>query len=447
MRIRTFIMSLALLASLLAGMLLFQAGPPDIRDILLAIGLGALIAVASRTPLHFDFKSNIILDTGLIYAAVLLLPPGMAMLATACGALLGHISRRAEPIEAAFNVSQAALQAGLAGLVLLEAGWESSSTSFDAVTGIVPPLGAAVVIYLVNTVLVAVVIALQSRLSPLGLWWGSLTRADGLEQVSQFVLGLIAAVMAETNAWLVPLLIVPLGTVFVAVKRHSRLRFQTNFAVEMLADLVDRRDPYTANHSRSVAAYAREIATRMNLSAEEITEIERAAAVHDLGKIIIDRSLLSKPGKLTEEEWAQFREHPAVGAEILAAFEEFRTGVAYVRSHHERFDGHGYPDGLAGEEIPLGARILAVADSFDAMASARPYRAGLPPEVVLAELEKGRGTQWDAAAVDALLELIAEGRIRFSEGRDHPIVDDGVDSPAPSLRLPEESRPVDRPAA
>jgi HD-GYP domain-containing protein (c-di-GMP phosphodiesterase class II) len=219
--------------------------------------------------------------------------------------------------------------------------------------------------------------------------------------------------------------------VFVAVQRQSRLRFQTIDAVEMLADLVDRRDPYTANHSRSVAGYAREIATRMGLGADQIMLIERAGRVHDLGKIVIDRSLLAKPGKLTSEEWAIFEDHPLVGAEILETFEEFRMGVAYVRSHHERIDGNGYPDGLVGEAIPLGARILAVADGFDAMASARPYRAGLPPEVVLAELVEGRDTQWDATAVDALLALIAERRIRFAEHAQHPEIFDGSDRPSP----------------
>ena len=447
MRVRLYISSLVLMAGTLTAALLIQGGRPEVRDLLLAAVLSVLIALASRTPLHFDFKSNVILDTGLIYAAVLLLPPGMAVLATTCGALAGHLIRRADGIEAAFNVSQSSLQAGLASLVLVAAGWEHSRSAFDSVSDMAGPLGAALAIHLVNTWLVALVIALQSGLSPFSIWWHSLTRSDGLEQVSQFVLGLVAAIMAVTNAWLVPVLIVPLGTVFVAVKRHSRLRFQTIFAVEMLADLVDRRDPYTANHSRRVAAYAREIATRMNLSSEDITEIERAGAVHDLGKIIIDRSLLAKPGKLTDEEWELFREHPVIGAEILEAFHEFRAGVAYVRSHHERIAGRGYPDGLTGDEIPLGARILAVADGFDAMASARPYRAGLPPEVVLAELEKGRGTQWDAQAVDALLELIAEGRIRFSEQPDHPVVVDGVGHPMPSLSRPEESRRLDRPAA
>ena len=422
------------MAAALAAVLVTQAGRPDVRDLALTIGFGALIAVAARVPLHFDFKNNIILDTGLIYTAVLLLAPGHAVLAAGGGALVGHLSRRADPEEAVFNTSQVILQSAAAGLALLAFGWDASLARFDQPQDIAGPIVAAGLIYLVNTALVAVVIALQTGLSPVIVWIESVTRHDGLEQASQFVLGLIAAVLTATHVWLVPLLVVPLYMIYVAVQRQSRLRFETIDAVEMLADLVDRRDPYTANHSRRVAGYAREIATRMGLSADEINVIEQAGRVHDLGKIVIDRNLLSKPGKLTPEEWAIFEEHPVVGAGILVTFEEFRTGVAFVRSHHERIDGGGYPDGLAGDEIPLGARILAVADGFDAMASARPYRAGLPPHVVLSELQKGRGTQWDARAVDALLALIAEERIRFSDSADHPAIVDGFGSPVQAPR-------------
>jgi HD-GYP domain-containing protein (c-di-GMP phosphodiesterase class II) len=435
MRVRLYIVILVALATALTVTFLAMGGLPGVWNLLLVVAFAALIALAARFPLHFDFKNNVILDTGLIYTAVLLLPPGQAMIAAGCGAFCGHLIRRADPIENAFNSSQTMLQAGMAGLALLAFGWAPSATSFSTAADLFPPVVAAASIYLTNTLLVAGVIALQSGLSPFAIWWESLTRHDGLEQISQFILALIAAVLAEINVWLVPLLGVPLFTVFIAVQRQSRLRFETIFAVEMLADLVDRRDPYTANHSRSVAAYAREIATRMQLGTEAITLIERAGRVHDLGKIVIDRSLLAKPGKLTDEEWAIFEEHPVVGAEILDAFDDFRSGTALVRSHHERMDGNGYPDRLSGEAIPLGARILAVADAFDAMASARPYRPGLPREVVLSELANGRGTHWDARVVDTLLELIAEGRIRFTDQRDHPQVIDGVDRPAPQRRV------------
>jgi HD-GYP domain-containing protein (c-di-GMP phosphodiesterase class II) len=118
---------------------------------------------------------------------------------------------------------------------------------------------------------------------------------------------------------------------------------------------------------------------------------------------------------------------------MLAGLPEFDAGLVLIRSHHERIDGRGYPDGLTGDKIPLGARIMALADGFDAMASARPYRGALPPETVLGELERGRGTQWDADAVDTLLTLIESGRIVLSEQSDHPQIVDGAGF-VPTLR-------------
>jgi putative two-component system response regulator len=148
--------------------------------------------------------------------------------------------------------------------------------------------------------------------------------------------------------------------------------------------------------------------------------------VHDIGKIVIDLSLLSKPGKLTDEEWKIFQQHPVTGVQMLSLFPDFADGIALVRSHHERIDGRGYPDGKAGDAIPLGARILAVADGFDAMASPRPYRGALPAEVVLSELREGRGSHWDADVVDVLLHLIDIGRVVVGDSDERPYVVDSI---------------------
>ncbi|MEZ4523879.1 MAG: HD-GYP domain-containing protein [Thermomicrobiales bacterium] len=210
------------------------------------------------------------------------------------------------------------------------------------------------------------------------------------------------------------------------MKRENALRERTINSVRRIADLVDVRDPYTASHSRRVAAIAREIATEMGLDPSEIIVIERAGYVHDIGKIVIDLGLLAKPSKLTDEEWKIFQQHPATGVQMLELYPDFADGIALVRSHHERVDGRGYPDGLVGEAIPIGARILAVADGFDAMASPRPYRDALPAEVVLGELQKGRGTQWDANAIDALLRLISTGRVNIGDANQRPYIVDSI---------------------
>lgn len=166
----------------------------------------------------------------------------------------------------------------------------------------------------------------------------------------------------------------------------------------MLAAALDARDPYTAGHSLRVAEYAVKIGVLAKLPEERIDELRKSALLHDIGKIGIRDAVLSKEGRLTEAEWEQVKQHPVLGEAILKQVEPTDAMAPFlpgVRSHHERYDGGGYPDGLAGEQIPLFGRIIAVADAFDAMTSDRPYRKGLDGSEAIAILEQGRGTQWD----------------------------------------------------
>jgi HD-GYP domain-containing protein (c-di-GMP phosphodiesterase class II) len=424
--IRAFILGLGLAAfGLMAGHI-FTTPVPAESGIALAILLSAFIATAYHFPIHFDVKSSIILDTSIVYAAVLLFEPGVAMLIILVGALIGHMSRRFDSEELVFNVSQATLQAGIAGSVLMLSGWNYAEPAFNNIAALVAIVVVPATIYLTNTLLVSVVIGFHTGMSPVQIWRQSTTRNDGIEQLGQYVVGLMATILAIAHPWALPLLAVPAYIIRVSLTRQYELRDRTILAVERLADLVDLRDPYTADHSRRVAGLAREIATSMGLDPETIQIIERTGRVHDLGKIVIDLGLLSKPGKLTDEEWRIFQQHPVTGVQMLELFPDFAAGIDLVRWHHERIDGRGYPDGLAGDEIPIGARILAVADGFDAMASPRPYRSALPSEVVLSELAKGRGTQWDAAAVDALLALIEAGRVIVGDANERPYIVDTI---------------------
>jgi putative two-component system response regulator len=144
------------------------------------------------------------------------------------------------------------------------------------------------------------------------------------------------------------------------------------------------------------------------LTAEEADVIEQAGRVHDIGKTALDSNILTKPGKLTDAEWEQMRMHPVHGANVVARFAAYQNGARVVRHHHEAWDGSGYPDGLAGEAIPLGARIIAVADTFDAMTTNRPYRDGMSVAKAIEVLEDGAGRQWDERVVRAIVEWLGE---------------------------------------
>lgn len=168
----------------------------------------------------------------------------------------------------------------------------------------------------------------------------------------------------------------------------------------------EAKDPYVRGHSRRVTKCAVEIAQELGFSEEECKVIERAGILHDIGKIGISDAILNKPDKLNEEEWAIIKKHPQRGAEILEPLKFLNKEVEMIAHHHERLDGKGYPDGLKGEAIPQGARILAVADSFDAMNSERAYRKPLPEDVIIKELKDASGSQLDPHIVAAFLNLL-----------------------------------------
>lgn len=180
--------------------------------------------------------------------------------------------------------------------------------------------------------------------------------------------------------------------------------------LQSLSTAVDARDHYTALHSLHVADYAAAIGSRLGMD-DSVPCLERAGLLHDIGKIATSDAVLLKPAGLDAEEYEEIKLHPVTGAAIIESVEFLSDVVPVVRHHHERWDGAGYPDGLAGNEIPAEARVLAVADAFDAMTSDRPHRDGLSLEDARASLLAGRGSQFDPAPLDALVALIDEGSV------------------------------------
>ncbi len=190
--------------------------------------------------------------------------------------------------------------------------------------------------------------------------------------------------------------------------RRQQERLERVFiqGVNALAGAIDAKDSYTNGHSVRVAEYARRIAEQSGMSAEAQGDIYIMGLLHDVGKIGIPGSIINKPGRLTDEEYAVIKKHPVLGAGILENITEFPKLATGAKWHHERYDGKGYPDGIAGDEIPVVARIIAVADAYDAMSSKRSYREVLSQSAVRAEIEKGKGTQFDPLFADAMLSLI-----------------------------------------
>jgi len=197
--------------------------------------------------------------------------------------------------------------------------------------------------------------------------------------------------------------------------RHRQNQMLFHQTVRALAGAVDLRDPYTAGHSERVASFSRATAAEMGLSEKECNWVYLAGALHDIGKIGIRDEILRKPGKLDRAEYEEFKVHPSEGVRIITTIEQMQAVTAGLAQHHERFDGTGYPAGLSKDDISKAGRIIAVADTFDAVTSDRPYRKRLADEAAFGELKQCSGRQFDPEVVAAFLRAYEKGNINSEE--------------------------------
>jgi HD-GYP domain-containing protein (c-di-GMP phosphodiesterase class II) len=182
---------------------------------------------------------------------------------------------------------------------------------------------------------------------------------------------------------------------------YEQLKDAFYMTIYTLAETIEKRDPYTGNHTKRVMEYSLAIGKTLGLSEEDMLRLQLGAVLHDIGKIGIRDNVLLKESALTDEEFKQIKMHPVYGEEIISQISQLKSAVPGVKHHHEKFDGKGYPDGLKGNTIDITARIISVADTFDAMTSTRPYRIGLTLDVAFEELKKYSGSQFDPEVVDA----------------------------------------------
>jgi putative nucleotidyltransferase with HDIG domain len=208
-----------------------------------------------------------------------------------------------------------------------------------------------------------------------------------------------------------------------ALRQNQELFLET---IRTLAAAIDAKDPYTRGHSERVSSYSMAIARHLGLSQEEVFRVRIAAILHDVGKLGVRDGILNKPGGLTEEEFAVMRKHPAIGAQIMEPIRMLKDIIPGIRNHHETWDGQGYPDRLSGEEIPLVARIIGVADTFDAMTTNRPYQQAKSLEFVLEKMRAMSSTRFDPEVVSALLAAVEAGDVTPPQIEQQPDVDQEV---------------------
>jgi hypothetical protein len=309
----------------------------------------------------------------------------------------------------------------------------SFPSSLSHIVDFVATVGGAAIYFLLNVLITSAVISLRDGDSV-----AKQIRTSGGAYLSMLALAPVAWLMAQMYVtagwWAVLLFAVPLYTTRLAYRRFVEVREMFTETVSSLAEAVDKRDKFTSGHSHRVQEIAMDIGRAMKVSDVELEALEWGGLLHDIGKIGVPDSVLLKQERLTREERALMNAHPAMGAEIIAPVTHLAAELPIIRHHHEWFNGSGYPDRLVGDRIPKLARILHVADAFEAMTAARPYRmTPLTPVQALAELRKFGGIQFDPAVVDAFVRtkwahgLADPGR---EEVRDVPLIGQAAGSMA-----------------
>lgn len=386
----------------------------------------ATLLESLNTPLRIAAKGS----TSFIMhmASALLFGGWWGALVAGLSTLFGELARNNPPVKIVFNVSQRILAVSLAALAYHGLGGELPPTYLAAKVslasqGVQRDLGLflvfASVYFLVNSAAVNAAVVLSSGRSFREVW-NLNTRGLLAYDLAASVVGLFVAwLYIRFEMWIgfgslgLIGVIVPIIAVRHVYGLYHQLEHSGQELLQVMVKAIEARDPYTSGHSVRVSEMSRAVAVELGLPAREIEQVETAALLHDVGKIHEEFApLLRKEGRLTDEETALMQTHSAKSADLVGIISKFQGFIhESVRHHHERWDGQGYPDGLSGKSIPLGARIILIADTIDAMTTDRPYRKRLPVDVVIAELQKCRGTQFDPELIDVVVGSVAVRRL------------------------------------
>lgn len=339
-------------------------------------------------------------------AAALAYGPLVGLWVGALGSLNWRSLRGGKPLyRNAFNAAQAGLAGATAGWIWHQIGTTAPVLSAASIGGM---LITFLAYYLVNATLPLTAVALQTGRRLVDIFRPLVGWSVPAYFATAPLAVLIAMLYTSAGYVAVLLFLLPLLLARMSLQLYRDARRGYVETVHALADAIDAKDTYTGGHSARVAFYTREMGKRLGWSQERLEQLTFMALLHDIGKIGIKDQLLNKAGRYNDDEKQTVNCHATVGADIIARSTPLRTIANYVRHHHEHFNGRGYPSGLQGEEIPQGARIISVADCFDAITSVRTYAVARPVQEALEELERCSGTQFDPQVVRAMEEIMRE---------------------------------------
>lgn len=402
-RVRFFILGLSGIGLLSATAVYFQEPVPtweSLRAALCFAALGAMSGLLAYKKVGRSESGSIAFLP--LLAAIIVAPIWTTVVTTAAAMALVELVNKRTPIKAVFNVMQSVLAVSFAILVYRSMG--GKSLLGDVRIDTVAFLAALAIFVLSNTAALNGVISAAEGKNFISLWRQHARTTLLYDLYALPFVYVFAWFYVQFGVWGAVGLVIPLLGVRELYKNNWELQKTNQELLQLMVAAIEARDPYTSGHSLRVSQNARLIAETLGIRDKAIDRIAIAALLHDVGKIHeVFGPILSKPGRLTEEENAVMRTHPVKSEELVATVSRLRDLLKPIRHHHENWDGSGYPDGLAGEDIPLTSRIIMFADTVDAMTTDRPYRPALSESAVREELIKFRGKQFDPAICDALL--------------------------------------------
>ncbi len=380
------------------------------ENLALAIILVTLIICADFFEIDAPLASarvTVSVSAALCFAAAISLGPVLGAIVAGLGALIVEVIQRTALIKTIVNTTNYVFATFVGGYVYVSLA-DTAITPISSLENFGATLLAAAFMTLVNTGTISIVISQVLEQSPIQLWAANF-RGAIFEHISLPTLGIMIPVLYQESIFALIIVVIPLLGPYLAFRSYRQVHEETRATLNVLADMLDRRDPYTAEHSQRVS----DLVTRMlqnypDITFDEFETITTAARVHDLGKVTTSDATLLKPGKLEPHEFEEMKRHSVDGSDILSNISIFNDVATIIRHHHERWDGKGYPDGISGQDIPVGSRLIAVADTYDAMTTDRPYRSALSHKVAVDEIRRNSGAQFEPRAVDAFMEAIAE---------------------------------------
>ena len=369
----------------------------------------AISVFAEFIPVDLPMAGSITIGFPVDFVIILVYGPALAMLITAISAIISEsLEKKTSWYKIIFNASQYALSVGVAGLTYQYVGGVVGFQNFFKFA--LPAALCALTYCVVNSILVTMVISLSQETRITTVW-----RVNIKEMIPSYLaeapIGFIMAIVyVDVGIIGILLFFLPLLLARRSFELYTKMRKVYLDTIRALAAAIDAKDPYTKGHSERVAKMSLIIAQELNLSGREIENIEYTALLHDIGKIGIADNILGKVSSLTNKEFDKIKEHTVMGAKIIEPVDFLKNSYKSIYHHHEKYNGKGYPDGLKSEDIPLLARIIAVADAYDAMGSDRPYRKKLNKDKILKELKDQSGKQFDPEVVKVLISVLDRER-------------------------------------